>query len=497
MKHCSGTLILAAGLFFAGFSLCGATFDELVRKGEESNTMNQRLSCWREAAALGGDAKALFELCEKAASLARRINALNDEIYFSELMLKSPQLPKERKNSLTFDLLVAKGKAEEAAQKEEQAKARVEMKKAGQSDDDMLVLPSPFIPPVKGRDLIQQWQDYLKSPGLTPEEELRAMHQYASALYKRDLWYKLCDLYEVMLKHPALKDIAKQDLLLAYAKLTLTMQNMDKSLECLHKLLDMPTLTPLRRGQVYILTADTMSNGYGFYYRADEENYKAFCGYYLKAMKMPKSQVYGEALQKLVYAVSRKGDHKKVIELVDEYCNDDNRSKIRLPIWGAIKTKQGNSYLALEKADEAVEVFEALYKYKYDLANTCMSLGSAYYMHDDYTMALAMFDEALVELGPSCDDARPGICKWWIGMLGWFNHGKATLDKLYLAHAQRVNAEAKAKGLGPVLEEKHTDALRPFDDGRKKAKEKKPKTLKDLDKQKDEDILEEGLNLDE
>jgi len=497
MNHYIKILAVAAGVFFAGISLSGATFQELVQKGENTNRMNERLQCWHDAVEIGGGDKEVYALCEKGLALAKRTGALLEEVYFTDKMLKSPILPKEKKNALMYDYLVAKGKSEDAAKQAIAKKATEELKKASKSEDDMLQLPAPFVPPSKDRDLVQLWKDYLKLPGLTKEEELKGMHQLADALYKYDRWYELCDFYETMLKHPAIKDIEKQDLLLAYAKLTLSMQNMEKSLECLQRLLAMPTLTPRRRGEVYILIADTMSNGYGFYYRADEEKYKEFCSYYMKAIKMPKSPVYGEALKKLVFAVSRKGDHKKVIELVDEYCNDDNKSRINLGIWGEIKTKQGNSYMALERFDEAVEVFEALYKYKHALADTCMSLGEAYYAHDDYTMALAMFDEALVELGPACDDARPNICKGWMNRLKWFNGGKAQLDKLYLAHAQRVNAEAKAKGLGPVLEEKHVDALRPFDDGSKKAKEKKPQTLKDLDKKKDENLLDEGLNLDE
>ena len=98
MKIGSGTFILAAGLFFAGITLCGATFQELVQKGEDTNAMNQRLNYWRQAAEAGADAKELYALCEKALSLARRVRALNDEVYFSELMLKSPLLPKERKS---------------------------------------------------------------------------------------------------------------------------------------------------------------------------------------------------------------------------------------------------------------------------------------------------------------------------------------------------------------------------------------------------------------
>jgi len=209
-------------------------------------------------------------------------------------------------------------------------------------------------------------------------------------------------------------------------------------------------------------------------------------------MKLKDKDSYCQALSMLVDAAKRVNKNKKVVELAEKYCTEDNKL-LDMGTWASIKRNQARAYRDMNQLDDAVPIYEKLWKYKIDQANLCMELGHVYYLHGDYMEGVAMYDEAL-ELLKNDDSARPGQCRAWIGKLRWFSTGKRTLDQLYLAHAKRVNAEAKAKGLPPVLEEIKIDDLRPFEDkAAKKAKEKKPQTLSELMKRDDsKDLLEEG-----
>lgn len=457
-------ITIAAFCFLSAFGtnvLFADDYDSYLQQAEQATSLEQRMDFYLKAADSTKDEKKKLDMYERGFDLAKKVKMKKMISVFADRLRTSPVVSAERKASAYFEYLCSLD--------------RPGMGNAGGSTPDM-------------------WEDFLKMPGHSPEDEQKAMLLFANNCHWWNLWYREIELLKAALDHPNTTEIGKQDILINLSKVYLQMNRMQDAMDCITTMQKMKTLTPQRRAQSYILLGDIMKKGCGFYYRPNEEDYKKICDYYMKAVKVPKGKMGGEAFFKVVEAAYDTKRYNDVINFSQQYLNGDNK-KIDGATWGKIQEKNGTAHQVLEHWDEAVEIFEALYKYKYNLADTCMSLGFSYYGHGDYQMALGMYDEALVELGPACDDARPAICKGWCNKLKWFNTGKKQLDDIYAAHAKRLNKEAAAQGKGPVIKVQEADELRPFDNGKKKAKEKKPQNLKDLMKEKEDDILDSGLDL--
>mgnify|MGYP003317454677 CR=1 FL=1 len=451
-------LVSAAAAFSVFTPLCAVDFETITNKADQLSTVQERLDYLLKAAEENKDPKLLLQIAERGFDLSKKLKMGTYLSKFAEMITNSTVVSPERKANAYYEYLMAQPR------------------------------PSWNNPGIS----YKEWEKFLEMPGKDPKEEKEAMLRLADVYHAQNLWYKEIAMLRKALEHPKVDNYQKQDILINLSGVYLAMHDMDKSLDALREMLKLSP-TPQRQAKTYLLMGDTMLTGYGWYYVPNEKQYEELCGYYLKVMNNPKlaKTHYNEALTKLVHAAYERQKWKEVISLSNKYLT--NNKKVNSATWMQIKDWEGNSHLRLEQYEEAVKIYEDLYKFKYNLADTCMSLGQSYYGNNNYTMALAMYDEAIVELGQA-DDARPAICKGWVNRLKWFNQGEKILADLYLKRAQRLNAEARAKGLPPVMEEKKADSLRPFEN--KEKKKKKPETLEDLNKAEEEDILDGGLDLD-
>ncbi len=459
MKYSVLAVIAAAAVLpvFAG----EAEYVQAVAQAESATSLDKRMDLWLSAAEQTGDEQKKLELYEKGFDLAKRIKDRERLPVFAALLRNSPAASQERKASAFYEYLMAG--------------------KLPGRFDSIGIQPAEF-------------EQFLAMPGITPKQEKDAMVRLTTAYHNTNLWYKEVEVFKKLLAHPETGTFERQDFYVNLSDLYLQMNEMEKALDCMKAMLKMKTLAPTKRARAYVLMGDILLKGYGWYYRPNPEQYKELCGYYKQAMQTKKvpDGIYSDALIKLVGAAYNTKRYQETIDLAEQYGNLNNR-KLNQISWTKIMEMKGNSLQNLERYREAIAVFEQLYKYKYKLADTCMSLGANYYGNGDYSMALGMYDEAKVELGMA-DDARPAQCKYWMNRLKWFNTGKKILDDLYAARAKRLNAEAAAAGKAPVVKEKVHDALRPFDDGKPEVK-KKPQTIADLMKNEEQDLLEEGLDL--
>lgn len=457
MKHRTLlTLCLVSALSFPAFA---DEFTDTLQKAESATSMESRMDFWLKAAELTKDEKKKAELYSKGFDLAKKLKNPEYLSSFSTKLRESPAVSKEMKTQAFYESLMAEPRA------------------------NWMFTGTSF----------REWEKLLAMPGLDPKQKKQVMLRMLDVYHAQNLWYKEVDMYKQLLAHPELNDFEKQDMLIAQANLLLEMNNMTGAMESIKTMLAMKTLAPSRRARAYLKMGDILLKGHGWYYRPSEEQYKEMRDYYMKAMTLRRGNRYTQALISLAQAAYDLKRYREVVDLASKYANLGNK-QLNQQSWSKVKELQGNSHLKLEEYREAIEVFEQLYKYQYSLADTCMALGASYYGNGDYSMALGMYDEALIELGMA-DDARPAQCKHWINRLKWFNGGKKVLDDLHAARAKRLNAEAAAAGKGPVVKIKKFDALRPFDDG-KDTKKKKPQNVADLMKNESEDILEGGLDLD-
>lgn len=443
-----------AVFLFIGVLVFAGECEDLLKQAEQCTSLEQRMNLWLKAVEKAQSAQQKESICQQGFSLSLKIHHEKMTSAFAE-KLRDCASTSAQKASATYQYLLHK---------------RDDNKQPSATTDD--------------------WEAYLAMPEKQTNDELDAMRRLANLYHRTDDWYKEADLLRQLLRDPRIGDFMKQDVLLNLSQLLITMNEMDESMDCMKKLLDMKTLSPARRARSYLLMGDTMKKGCGWYYLPNPAQYKELLAIYRKALTVKKGNIGMEPYRKLIDAAWNQGNMQEVIHLSHEIVS---KKGIERATWCYVKEKEGQAHMALEEFDEAVEIFELLYKYKFDLANTCMSLGQAYYRHKDYLMALAMYDEALVELGRA-DDARPAICKHWCNRLKWFSGGKERLDKIYAAHAKRLNAEAAAQGKGPVAKIQEVDELRPFDDGKRKPKQK-PKNLQELMKDEEENILDNGLDL--
>lgn len=460
MKRTLLTLCLvSATAFVLPAAVSAGEYEDLLQKAENADSLQQRMNFWLEAATKTKDEKQKLALYQKGFDLARKLNMGEYTTKFADLLKNSPAATDEQKASAMYSYL--------------------------------LTLPpgNKFKP--DGNHTI--WEEYLKMPGVNPKDARSAKFKLLNVYHNNNRWYKEIDLAKELLNDPEVNAFQKQDLYIRLASVYLEMNNMDASLASLEEMMKMPTLTPKRRASSYVRMGDTLLKGYGWYYRPDEKQYQKVAECYLNAMKVKNGDVYGVALVKLVEAAKRMNKHQEVLDLAKKYLTDNKKAD--RDSWMKIRLMEANTLQALERFEEALAIFEELYKFQYQLADTCMSLGYNYYRNENYSMALGMYDEALVELGQA-DDARPAQCKYWINRLKWFANGKKILDELYLARAKRINAEAIAQGKEPPMKEIAKDPLRPWESRKAKKKEKPPQTLEELNKPKEENILDEGLDLD-
>ncbi len=441
--------ILLAGVLSAG------EYEDLLKKAESTSYLSERLELWQKALPLAPSEAVRLNLNQEGLELALRLKKTDFVKVFALNITKSPLAAGQQKTAAMFEYLNSMPKYTWNARG----------------------VPSP------------QWEEYLAMPDKKPEHELTALHQLTNAYHAEDEWFREIEVMKKILEHPRCAEYEKVNTLLNLSKLYQSMNRMDDALDCVKQTLKL-NMSKKRRAESYILLGDIMQKGFGYYYKPSEKQYKEMQGYYLKAIEAnPKDYSIASAtIVKLVSAAYKYNRHKEVLELTARYINRKGMDAIN---WKKIKDMQGNTYQRLEQHKEAIEVFEELYKFQHNLPDTCMSLGYNYYCNGNYTMALGMYDEALVELGRA-DDARPAQCKRWIRTLKWFTGGgQKQLENLRTAYVKRLNAEAVATGKNKVAERNKPSSLRPF--GEKPKVKKKPTTLEEINKVEERDILEEGL----
>lgn len=454
MKRTHTILCLLSASFLAWGTANAGEYEDLLSQAENSKSLNQRMELWNKASEATPDEAKKLDLYEKGFDLAKKTNNPEMLTVFAQKLLNSPKVSPERKASATFGYLNAQ--------------------------------PTPGygrtgLPP-------EDWEAYLQMPARDLKNDLPAMRALAAVYHSRNFWFKEIAILKKVLDLPNTSDYVKQDVYINLSNIYLEMNDMDNAMECLKTMLKMKTLTPQRRARTYMLLSRVLLKGYGFYYQPSDEQYKQINEYCILAMNQKKANAYNEALVLMVNAAHKLKKDKDVVALVNKYASG---KKVGGGAWMEIKNKEASSRTRLEEYDEAFEIYEMLYKYKYSLADTCMALGYTAFFKGDYAIALGMYDEAIVELGPA-DDARPAQCKHWVNRIKGMMGVQKRLKDLTLAHQKRLNEEAKAQGKGPVVEIKKENPMRPF--GEKK-KPKKPQTLQDIEKGQTKDLLEDGLDL--
>lgn len=473
MKH---KILLTMTLLSAlSFSTFAGDYENYVKEAE-SATLEKRIELWLKAADSTTDQSKKLTMFRQAYELAKRINDPAAIMYSATQIQNSPGATKDEKLEARFTYLVT---------------ARASAKKAinfeGRFTASRIVMDG-----VGPQDYI----DFLKTPGITPEQEKKITMLLASLLHSYELWYDEIELRKKLLERPDLTALEKQDQYLILSSVYLSMNNMEESVKSLRSLLAMKSLTPQRRIRTLIILGDTLRKGYGWYYYPNAEQYKELCDSYKAAMDLALKRrmggYYNQALLKMIEGAHFLNKSEDVVKFCNRYIN--NSKHVDGGTWKKAKTLEGTHLIKLRRFPEAIDIFEQLYKYKHDLPNTCMSLGSSYYHNDDYAMALGMYDEAIVELGMD-DSARPRQCKSWCNRLRGLLGKKKQLDAMFLARAKRLNAEAKAAGKAPVVKVNEPDSLNPF--ANQKIPKKKPKTMDDLMKTQEDgpDLLGGGLDL--
>lgn len=442
---------LFTSLFFAGNILSGGEYEKRIADAEKEPSLEKRLELWLKASEATDSEKEKFQLYEKGFSLARKINHADFLASFAERLLKSPLATSALKASATFEYLSA-------------------LKKTGN--------------PVS----VKQWESFLALPGIDKKNEFAAMGYLADVCHKENLWYKEIGILKKMLDHPCASDFKKQDILINLSQVYLDMNRTDEAAGCLKTMLKMKSLSPNRRSKANLLLGDAILHGYGWYSVPSPEQYRKMKEYYLQAMKVKSGVHYSAALTRLLKAAFQLRHDNEVISLSKKHLA--HNKKLQLPAWLSIKTYETLVLMRQERFTEAIEILEQLYKYRYSLADTCMSLGRAYYRTGDYNASLGMYDEAKSALR-GVDDARPAQCEQWSRRLKTMIGLKKQLDSLYLARAKRLNAEAKAAGKTPAAGAEEIDRLRPF----QKKKKKEPMSLEEINREEEQDLLEEGLDL--
>ncbi|MBO5959607.1 MAG: hypothetical protein J6Q65_05750 [Lentisphaeria bacterium] len=465
----TATLISAvsAGLFAGEY--------EDYLKEAENVSVEKRIDLWLKASEATKDEAKKLALYRQAYETAKKIDDSKGTLLLADLIYRSKNATPEEKLEDRFTFLcIARTSAKKVLNYE------------GRTSQLRIAMDGVSV---------QDYVDFMKESGLTPEQQKRIAIILAGVYHDYDLWYKEIELRKQILERQDLTAIEKQDQYLILSNLYLAMNNMEDSVKNLEKLLEMKSLTPQRRVRTLIILGDTLRKGYGWYYRPNAEQFKKMNESYKAAMELAAKRrlgtYYNQALFRMIEGAHSLNNSKEVVKLCQQYIQLGNK-RVDGKTYKDAKILEGKHHLALRNYPEAIEIFEQLYKWKHDLANTCMSLGESYYQNDDFSMALGMYDEAIVELGMD-DSARPRQCKNWGNILRGLLSAKPTLDAAYLARSKRLNAEAKAAGKGAVVKERASDSLNPF--ANQKVKKKKPKTMDDLMKAQEEEtnLLEGGL----
>ena len=473
MKH---KFLLTMTLLSAlSISAVAGEYEDYIKEAE-SASLEKRIELWLKAADSTTDNTKKLTMYRQAYELAKRINDEKNILYLADTIYKFPGVPDAEKLEARYRFLVVARNSARRTLNYEVRYSRLRIVMDG-------VTP-------------QDYKDFLKTPGITAEQEKRISLMLASILHDYDLWYEEIEARKNLLERKDLTAIERQDQYLILSNVYLAMNNMEDSVKSLRSLLAIKSLTPDRRIRTLIILGDTFRKGYGWYYYPNAEQYKEMSDSYKAAMdlaaKRRRGNYYNQALLKMIEGAHFLEKSADVVKFCTRYIN--NNKLVDGGTWKKAKTLEGTHLLKLNRYPEAIAIFEDLYKYKHDLPNTCMSLGQSYYLNDDFAMALGMYDEAIVELGMD-DSARPRQCKNWCNTLRGLLGKKARLDAAYVARAKRLNEEAKAAGKDPVVKVNAPDSLNPF--ANQKVPKKKPKTMDDLMKATDDgpDLLGGGLDL--
>lgn len=470
------TVSLLSAVSFGAFA---GQYEDYVKEAE-SATIEKRVELWLKAADSTTDSSKKLAMYRLAYEMVKKINDERGILLLSNLIENAEGATAAEKIEARFTFLVTA-----------RASARTSMNYEGRYTRVRTVMEGVTV---------EDYKEFLKNPAITADQKKKITLLLASILHEQDLWYEEIALRQKIVetsKDLGLTSTEVQDQYLILSNIYLAMNNMEASVQCLRKLLALKSLTPQRRIRTLIILGDTLRKGYGWYYYPNAQQYKELCDSYKEAMELAKKRrlngYYNQALMKMIEGAHFLNKSEEVVKMCQRYI--DNSRLVDGGTWKNAKSIEGRHLLNLYRYPEAIEIFEQLYKYKHDLANTCMYLGASYYGNDDFAMALGMYDEAIVELGMD-DSARPRQCKNWCNTLRGLLGSKARLDAAYLARAKRLNEEAKAAGKGPVVEVQAPDSLRPF--AKQKVKKPDPKSMDDLMKTQEEevDLLDGGLDLD-
>ena len=202
MKH---KFLLTMTLLSAlSISAVAGEYENYIKEAEGAS-LEKRIELWLKAADSTADNTKKLTMYRQAYELAKRINDEKSILYMANTLYKFPGLPDAEKQEARYQFLVVARNS-----------ARKTLNYEGRNSRLRIVMDS--VTP-------QDYKDFLKTPGITPEREKRISIMLASILHDYNLWYQEIELRKKLLERTDLTSTEQQDQYLILSSVYLSMNN--------------------------------------------------------------------------------------------------------------------------------------------------------------------------------------------------------------------------------------------------------------------------------
>lgn len=464
MKKHARKLILAA-VFSCAFSLVAAeTYDSVMKAAADAKSVKERIEFYTKAVSLGTNEDQKFKALREGFDLSVKSKDNEAIALFGNQLAESKKLTNAERADIKYKAIDA-----------------IWNWQTRQTDG-----PPPKL-----------WEDFLKMPGVTPEQEITALLKASTAYRQTNKFDKAVSAYEKIVGNPAANANHKYDALLALSECHLAVFRQDKAVECLNRILDMKEVQGPKKAKIYLLLGDTILTGSGYYFEPSEKDYAAAYDAYTKAAdtKNAPKEIQEIALKKIADSYFERKQFQKAHDQYEEIVNSKKRPP-SLGQWNICMQMLGKCKIELKDYEGAISCFDQTRKIntRSALGDVYRSLGQAYYKNKEYVLALGAYNEALeiLENQEHVEDDRPKWCKGWINKIKWFTANAPQLDAAMKKRAQKLAGTAKAEGKTDVKNK--AAEFKSASDGAKKPEAKKTQKKINIDNlDVESDILKDGL----
>lgn len=337
----------------------------------------------------------------------------------------------------------------------------------------------------------QQWLDFLKMPGITPQQEYNGLLRLARDCMNDGLYAISEDSFLKACSHPCAPENAKPGIMVEYIESLRLQCKRPQALQKIDELIGKKMAVSFRI-RLLLTKILVLTQSPEYYFEPSPEDIQAAYAIYEDIRKMPlkmsnrsEAAAYCNAMRSYVNFCFLQNDFART-EQAAERILTDKKHPVDRATWLMISTWRARALTKLRRFPEAISILEKLSDMKYETADSLRYLGEAYYGNGDYTLAIGAFKTALdILLERHADDDRPVWCENWVKKLSWFTEGAKELDRVIKKHEKRIGvAETSGKSASDGVKS-------PM----RKTKKKVVRDLKDISSGVGE-ITDDGIQLD-